>query len=259
MGEMAAAGARRAARRQFETDLRCGLDGGLIIPWFQPVVALRTGEVIGTEALARWTLPDGSLRTTTEFIGQAEDHGLMPLLTDRILFAAAASVAASAADPAFLLHVNISGHELGETAFPRRVIEVLALAGLAPTQVCLEITERALVADTETTRSNLAALRESGVQLAIDDFGVEYSSFGYLRRFPVDILKIDRSFIIDIAQDERDRALVSAMVAMSRALGMRTVAEGVEHVDQAAVLTELGVDEGQGWLFGRPAPLLIAC
>ena len=127
-------------------------------------------------------------------------------------------------------------------------------ARLAPDQLCLEITEGALVADDAVAQVNLLRLRDRGIGFAIDDFGVQHASFSYLRRFRVPTLKIDRSFLAEVTTEARDIAVLEGIVAMARALGMRTVAEGVETSDQADVVRRAGVDEGQGWLFGRPVP-----
>lgn len=251
-----AARSRRAASRRFEVDLLRALASGEIEPYFQPVVRLDTGALVGAEALARWHHRDRGEISPLEFVREAEDNGLVHLLTDRILSESAARLAGwnQGRDEGFLLHVNVSGRELSDEQLVPRVGSVLEESGVAPGTLCLEITERALVSDDRVVQRNLTALRDLGVPLAIDDFGIEYSSFSYLRRFPVEILKIDRSFVQDVADDGRDRAVIAGMVAMAAALGMRTVAEGVETLQQAEVLRDLGVDEGQGWLFGRPVP-----
>ena len=248
---------RAADLRRFEADLVRGLAAGELVAWFQPVLDLRTGTVVGTEALARWWHPERGSVPPVEFIELAEQAGLVALVTDRILGLACRQAAAwnrrGHLHP-LLMHVNLSGHDLSDRYLVPRVSAALAQADLDPALLCLEITERAIVSDDEVAQHNLAALRELGVSFAIDDFGVEYASFSYLRRFPVEILKIDRSFIEGVVGDARDRAVLAGMVAMARSLGMRTVAEGVETADQADVVRSSGVDEAQGWLFGRPGP-----
>ena len=151
-------------------------------------------------------------------------------------------------------YANTAAVELSTHGFPETVAGVLRAAGLSPRTLCLEITERQMVDDDPLVQRNLEQLRQLGVALAIDDFGTEYASFSYLRRLPVDVLKIDRSFITGVADTARDSAIVAGIVAMARALGIRTVAEGVETVEQATGLREVGVDEAQGWLWARASP-----
>ncbi len=248
---------RTADLRRFEAELLRGLAANELVAWFQPVLDLRTGAVVGTEALARWWHPERGSIPPVEFIEQAEEAGLVGLVTDRILDLACTQAAAwNRQDPGrpLLMHVNLSGHDLASKDLVDRVTCALARAELSPSLLCLEITERAMVTDDEVAQRTLRALRDHGVTFAIDDFGVEYASFSYLRRFPVEMLKIDRSFIENVVDDPRDRAVLAGMVAMARSLGMRTVAEGVETADQAEVVRSVGVDEAQGWLFGRPTP-----
>ena len=234
--------ARGVARREFDT-------------WYQPVVDLRTGRVTGAEALVRWQHPERGLLLPGGFIPAAEACGLIGQIGAQVLAAACRQ----AADWGFVrdgrgMHVNTAAVELSTHGFPETVAAVLLASGVAPRTLCLEITERQMVDDDPLVQRNLEQLRRLGVALAIDDFGTEYASFSYLRRLPVDVLKIDRSFVVDVADTARDSAIVAGIVAMARALGIRTVAEGVETVEQARALREVGVDEAQGWLWARAAP-----
>ena len=148
--------------------------------------------------------------------------------------------------------VNISGRQLNDGGLPLQVATALALSGLPPELLYLELTETLLMTDTLVTERSIERLHELGVRLSIDDFGTGYSSLAYLHRFPVDELKIDRTFISDLSSTGRPSPLVSAMVAMGKALGLEIVAEGVETPDQAAQLRALGCDKAQGYLFARP-------
>ncbi len=248
---------RATDRLEFELELRRALGAGEIRPWFQPVVDLASGEVVGAEALARWIHPERGFIAPDQFIARAEQADLVHLVTDAVLLEACTEAARWNADRAerpLVVHVNISGHDLADGQLEERVLAAVDAAQLAPEQLCLEITEGALVADDAVAQVNLLRLRERGIGFAIDDFGVQHASFSYLRRFRVQTLKIDRSFLADVTTDVRDVAVLEGIVAMARALGMRTVAEGVETPEQADVVRNAGVDEGQGWLFGRPVP-----
>jgi diguanylate cyclase (GGDEF)-like protein len=248
---------RAADRLEFELELRRALGAGEIRPWFQPVVDLASGEVVGAEALARWVHPERGFIPPDQFITRAEQADLVHLVTDTVLLDACTEAARWNADRPerpFLVHVNISGHDLADGQLEQRVLTAVEAARLAPEQLCLEITEGALVADDAVAQVNLLRLRDRGIGFAIDDFGVQHASFSYLRRFRVPTLKIDRSFLAEVTTEARDIAVLEGIVAMARALGMRTVAEGVETSDQAEVVRRAGVDEAQGWLFGRPVP-----
>ena len=248
---------RSADRLEFELELRRALGAGEIRPWFQPVVDLASGEVVGAEALARWIHPERGFIPPDQFIARAEQADLIHLVTDAVLLDACREAARWNADRPerpFLVHVNISGHDLADGQLEARVLAAVEAAQLTPAHLCLEITEGALVADDAVAQVNLIRLRDRGIGFAIDDFGVKHASFSYLRRFRVPTLKIDRSFLAEVTTEPRDIAVLEGIVAMARALGMRTVAEGVETRDQADVVRHAGVDEAQGWLFGRPVP-----
>ena len=238
-----------------EERLRTALDRGEIVPWFQPVVDVGTGRLCGVEALARWQRPDGHRVPPGEFVPLAERCGVVGLLDRAVLVQAVGQAGRwDLSGRGVGVSVNTTGTDLQDPGFAAWVLDQVGRAGLSPSSLCLELTERVLVADDPVVHANLWSLRDAGVQIAIDDFGTEHCTFDYLRRFPVDLLKIDISFVRDLCTSERDRVLVTAMTAMARALGVRTVAEGVETAGQLEILAGIGVDEAQGWHLGRPAP-----
>ncbi len=246
-------GTRAVARAELEADLRQALALAQFTVCYQPVLNLETGQVTGAEALVRWRHPSRGLVMPDEFILVAEESGLIRVLGAQVLqMACRQAVAWGFSQTGRVMHVNTTAIELSAHGFPAAVATTLLTAGLPSSNLCLEITERQLVDEHPLVQSNLAELRRTGVALAIDDFGTEFASFSYLRRLPVDVLKIDRSFVTHVAETDRDAAVVAGIVAMARALGIRTVAEGVETAEQAGVLLGAGVDEAQGWLFGRP-------
>ena len=252
---------RNQDRLTLENDLRAALAAGEIVACFQPVVDLRSGSVVGAEALARWHHPTRGQVRPVVFVAVAEQSELILELGECLLRQACRRAAdwGFGAAPQRVMNVNVSAREIADDTLVPRVIAALRDAGLPPSALCLEITERQLVADSGVVQDNLRALHQLGVELAIDDFGVEYASLATLRRLPVTILKLDRSFISGLdhsqpAADTRDRAVVEAITAMARAFGLRTVAEGVETEEQAMTLLALGTDHAQGWLFAPAVP-----
>jgi len=210
------------------------------------------GRFIGVEALVRWKR-DGA---PGEFIPFAEESGLIIELGDHILATACrqAQVWQASTSQAFTVAVNISAHQFRSPGFVERVTQILHETGLAPYHLELEITETALMSAAERSETILGRLKTVGVGIALDDFGTGYSSLSYLRRFPVDRIKIDKSFVHEIASSRSDTAIVEAVIGLGRNLGLRVIAEGVETLDQARVLTMLGCGEVQGYLTGRPGP-----
>ena len=214
---------------------------------YQPIVDLDLGRVAGFEALVRWQHPVRGFLGPGEFIPLAEETGLIVPLGRWVLREAARQAALWAGAP--YLSVNVAGAQLEQPGFVDEVASALRDGGLEPSRLVLEVTESSLVGDLEAER--LQALRALGVRLAIDDFGTGYSSLSYLRRFPMDVLKIDRSFTRDAGEDN---ALLEAIVAMGESLGLVLIPEGIEEPEQADALRALGCRLGQGFLFGRPVP-----
>jgi EAL domain-containing protein (putative c-di-GMP-specific phosphodiesterase class I) len=251
---------RRAAveRWQLETDLRRGVSRGEFTLNYQPVLELTGGRVSGWEALARWPHPTRGLLPPAEFIALAEETDLILPLGRWALGAACRQARAwndarDATEP-LSMSVNLSARQLREPGLAAHVAAALADSGLAPGLLTIEITETAAMDDAEVTSATLAALRRVGVAVSIDDFGTGYSSLAYLRRFPVDNLKIDRSFINGLDDERGDNAIVAAIIELAHALGIRVVAEGVETAAQLARLRGLGCDLGQGFLFATALP-----
>jgi diguanylate cyclase (GGDEF)-like protein/PAS domain S-box-containing protein len=220
---------------------------------YQPLFDLDTMAVYGVEALLRWHHPVRGLVGPNEFIPMLEETGLISEVGCWVLDEACRQAAAwHAAGHPLTMSVNVSMRQLDSAALVVHVRDALGASGLRPDALLLEITETALVRDTDAAISRLTALKRLGVSIAIDDFGTGYSSLGYLRQFPVDALKIDRSFINAMAESPESTVLIHAMVALAHALGLGTVAEGIEETDQLEVLREQGCQRGQGYLVSRP-------
>ncbi|MBP1690564.1 MAG: diguanylate cyclase/phosphodiesterase with sensor [Deltaproteobacteria bacterium] len=243
-------------RLALEIGLRGALDRNELVLHFQPIVALETGKLLGAEALVRWNHPERGLVSPAEFIPVAEDIGLIGQLGEWVLNEACAHAMRWTMPGGHrpFVAVNLSARQFQEGSLVAVVQAALARSGLAAPNLELEITESMLMQQTDRTVRVLHELESLGVKLAIDDFGTGYSSLGYLKRFPVSTLKIDRSFLRDVARDEDDRAIVSAVMAMARSLDLTVTAEGVERAEQVAFLRELGCDQVQGYLYSRPVP-----
>ena len=244
---------RAAARLTLATEFRVALARGELHLMYQPKVELATGHIVGVEALLRWDHPTlGSVPPST-FIPIAEETDAIIRVGEFVLEEACRQTMDWRANGAELtIAVNVSGRQLNDGGLPLQVATALALSGLPPELLYLELTETLLMTDTLVTQRSIEQLRTLGVRLSIDDFGTGYSSLAYLHRFPVDELKIDRSFISDLTSSTQPAPLVSAMVAMGKALGLEIVAEGVETLEQAAQLRALGCDSAQGYLFAKP-------
>jgi EAL domain-containing protein (putative c-di-GMP-specific phosphodiesterase class I) len=239
-----------------ESELRRALEGGELHNVYQPIVSPRSGEIVGFEALVRWHHPERGVVAPIDFIPVAEQSGLIVPLGNAVLERACAEATRWNAERGerepLRMAVNFSPRQLSHPRAVETVVETLERTGLTPDLLCVEITESALVDDAASTLSTLNSLKELGVRLALDDFGTGYSSLTYVRRFPIDTLKIDRSFIDGIVGSTEDEAIVTAVLSMGRALGVHVVAEGVETEEQAARLRTLGCKLAQGYLFSRP-------
>ena len=222
---------------------------------YQPEVDLATGAVLGAEALLRWE-HDGQLQSAGDFIEIAEETGLIVPIGAWILREATRQAAVwIARDPEaeFTIRVNLSARQFDQPGLTALVAETLAASGLHPSRLCLEITETALMANADAAQQALVELSDLGVSLAIDDFGTGYSSLAYLKKFPVDVLKIDRTFVDGLPDDADDVAIVSTIIRLAESLEMTVTGEGVETPEQSAELQRLGCRRAQGFLFARPA------
>ena len=245
-------------RLDLEADLRRAVERGEFVLHYQPTVALATGSISGMEALVRWVSPDRGLVPPGMFISVAEDTGLIVPLGAWVLEEACRQAVAwrheFGADAPATMSVNLSARQLRQPLLVAHVRRVAEAHGVPPGRLCLELTESAVMEDTELYVELLAALHRLGVRLAIDDFGTGYSSLTYLKRLPVDTLKIDQAFVAGLGCDASDTAIVRSVVALAHALGLQVVAEGVETQSQVDELTALGCDLAQGFYFARPLP-----
>ncbi|MFN8556459.1 MAG: EAL domain-containing protein [Dehalococcoidia bacterium] len=247
-------GARARQRLDLEADLRRALDNGELTLSFQPEIALRTGQVAGAEALVRWEHGEHGAIPPERFIPLAEETRLILPIGRWVLRQACARARQwqTPDGPPVRIAVNVSARQFQHPGLVQDVAAALADSRLDPRCLTLEITETVLMEDAESALAMLSALKGLGVTLAMDDFGIGYSSLSYLQRFPVDMLKIDKVFVDALGSDREDAALARAMVALGRTLNLEVVAEGVERAEQAAELRALGCDFGQGYYFSRP-------
>ena len=245
-------------RLRLAEDLRRALERGEFHVVYQPVVSLVGGEIVGTEALLRWTRQDGSTVSPAVFIPVAEESGVISAIGEWVLreacLQAAAWVRSLPEGRPLHMSVNLSGHQLTEPHLASRVQKILDETGLPPQVLILEVTETALIESIDASVTALTGLKHLGVGLAIDDFGTGQSSLTYAHRFPVDIIKVDRSFVTDIETEANSAAVAGGVVSLAHNLGMQALAEGIETVGQLALLQSMGCDLGQGFYFDRPAP-----
>jgi diguanylate cyclase (GGDEF)-like protein/PAS domain S-box-containing protein len=252
-----AMGTRSAERIDLEAALRQALARNEIEVYYQPYVRLSDERVVGAEALVRWHHPERGLLAPAEFISLAEDTGLILPLGHLVLEQACQQAKRwhDELGVTLTVGVNLSARQFQQACLADEVREVLELAGVEPSQICLEITESMAMDDVTRTSEILAALKRIGVQVAIDDFGTGYSSLGYLTSFPIDVVKIDRSFVDGVDVDSVKSAIVSAVINLSQAIGSTTVVEGIETASQLRHLRGLGCTTAQGYFFARPGPV----
>ncbi len=237
-------------------DLRRAIDTGGLVIHYQPIVLLSDQQVVGAEALVRMRRPDGELLSPMGFVPQAEVTGLVVPMGAWVMQQALKDLAAMRQrGHAYTMAINVSPTQLREEGFARYVLEQVSFAGVDPAWLSVEVTETALIHDPGKSGRELADLHAAGIRVSLDDFGTGYSSLSWLTQFPVDVVKIDKSFTDDIGIDERKTAIVSAVIGVCHELGFTVVAEGIESAEQAGRLLELGCDRGQGYLFGRPTPI----
>lgn len=239
-----------------ERDLQHAVERQQLVVHYQPQVDAHTQQLVGVEALVRWQHPEKGLVPPVQFIGVAEKAGLIRGIGDWVLQQALADVAAwqAAGLPVVPVAVNLSMAQFRHEGLLDTVAQALAHSGLPAGMLELELTESVAMEDSEFTVTTINRLKRLGVLLSIDDFGTGYSSLSYLKRFAVDKLKIDKSFVDGLNQDPEDEAIVTAVIQLAKSLGLKTIAEGVETSDQALFLRARGCDEFQGYLFGRPVP-----
>jgi EAL domain-containing protein (putative c-di-GMP-specific phosphodiesterase class I) len=242
-------------RHRLKEDLQRAAERGELVVEVQPIVELDTGNVTAAEALVRWNHPERGLLGPDQFIPLAEHTGLIGPLTVYVLDEALARCREWRDQGINLsVAVNLAMRNLLDINFPDRVAELLHKWRLSPTTLELEITENTIMADPFRAMSVLGRLNEMGVKLSIDDFGTGYSSLAYLKRLPVDAVKIDKSFVLGMGEDNNDGAIVRSTIDLARNLGLHVVAEGVETSDTWTELRDLGCDLAQGYLISRPIP-----
>jgi diguanylate cyclase (GGDEF)-like protein len=245
-----------AEHLQLESDLHRAVERNELRVHYQPIFSLQDGRISGLEALVRWEHPDKGLVAPDNFIPLAEDTGLIVPIGKWVLDEACRQVHEwqltypGAED--LTISVNLSAVQLQDPSLLDDVEMALRTSGLDPERLTLEITESVVMQEPEATIFKLNALKNLGIKLAVDDFGTGYSSLAYLKRFPVDVLKIDRAFVSGLGQGDHDSAIVQTVISLARTLGLKTTAEGIEEYSQWARLKELGCDQGQGFVFSRP-------
>jgi predicted signal transduction protein with EAL and GGDEF domain len=249
--------AEAVGRMRLERELRKAVEHGEFTLWYQPVVDLRTRFAIGAEALVRWDHPERGLVSPGEFIRLCEESGVIVPLGEWSLRSVCAQARRweEAGYRGLQVSVNLSARQLRQANITHLVQDILQETGARADQLMIELTESLLMEQGGVVERRLRELADLGVQLAIDDFGTGYSSLSYLKHFPVSTLKIDRSFIVDVASNPDAAAITMAIIALAKAMDLDVVAEGVETREQAEFLRWKGCQKAQGYLLGRPAPV----
>ena len=243
---------RARARRLLMLDLRAALLRGEFEVYYQPIYDLQADRIVCFEALVRWNHPVRGMIAPAEFIAIAEETGLIIPIGDWVLRKACAAAASWSRDVS--VAVNLSPTQFKNRNLVSSVISALSASGLASHRLELEITESVLLQDTQSTLAALHKFHEAGVRISMDDFGTGYSSLSYLRKFPFDKIKIDQSFVRELASQGDSIAIIRAVAALGRSLGIITIAEGVETNEQLSLLRLEGCIQGQGYLFSAPRP-----
>jgi diguanylate cyclase (GGDEF)-like protein len=238
-----------------ENELRDAIEKDELVLYYQPEVELATGKLIGMEALIRWRHPERGLVAPGEFIPLAEDCGLIIPIFDWVMERAVSEISKWGLDSKELkLWVNASAHQFAMTNLTQNISKTVEKYNVDFKNIGIEITENVLMEDADSSINTLRALRDLGLSLSVDDFGTGYSSLAYLRQFPIDIVKIDRTFINGLGEREDNTKIVNAVIAMVHELGLEVLAEGIEEVSQLEILQNLKCEYGQGFLFSRPVP-----
>ncbi len=250
---------RAVTRLQLETDLRFAIERDEFELYYQPIISLDTASLSGFEALVRWNHPQRGLVPPNEFIPISESTGLIIPMTVKILNSACSQVVKWQKDFAghepLTIAVNLSGKHFGHPALVEQIKTVVAATGIDPANLKLELTESAVMDNAETAILMLKQIKDTGVRVSIDDFGTGYSSLSYLHRFPIDLLKIDRSFVSAMEENTENGEIVRTVIALAKALNLKVVAEGIESIHQFHQLRILGCEYGQGYLFSKPLPV----
>jgi EAL domain-containing protein (putative c-di-GMP-specific phosphodiesterase class I) len=239
-----------------EAELADAVEKRRFIVHYQPAVNLLTRRIIGAEALVRLMHPETGLVPPMEFIPLAEETGIIVAITEQVVREVCRQLKAWQEEglPPLVVAVNLSGRDFQNAALAAKVSGLVREAGIDPALLEIEITESVAMHDFKRTLHILQGLRAEGMRVAIDDFGTGYSSLAYLKRFPIQTLKIDRAFIKDMMDNPQDRAIVNAIIGMAHAMEMEVLAEGVERLDQLEYLLDKGCDRAQGYHFGKPVP-----
>jgi diguanylate cyclase (GGDEF)-like protein len=244
---------------QLETDLRCSIDRNEMLAYYQPIIDLATMRLVGFETLMRWNHPQRGIIPPNEFIPVSEETGLIVPLTLWILRTSCNQLVKwqqeSPANQALMMSVNLSGKHFAHPDLVDQIRGIIEETKMNPRCLKLELTESAIMENAETAIAMLGEIRELGVQISIDDFGTGYSSLSYLHRFPIDMLKVDRSFVSSMEDGTENGEIVRTVIALAKTLGLSVVAEGIETIHQLHQLRVLGCEYGQGYLFSRPVPV----
>ena len=242
---------------KMSNDFKAAIDNGEIYLHYQPIINLQTGEVAGFEALMRWEHPEKGFISPELFIPMAEDNGLIIEATRWALRESCSALKrleqACDKDGELFMSVNFSSSDFSVDNFVETTHQIINDTGVKPEQLHIEITERLLMDQPETAKKRLKVCQDAGMSIAIDDFGTGYSSLSYLHYFPIDTLKIDRSFVQDMMKKESSMALIKSIVSLAKNMKMKVIAEGAETIEEARVLKELNCDLCQGYFFARPA------
>ncbi len=244
---------RLQERVQLEREIKSAIGKGEIVPYYQPLVNLKTGATIGYEVLARWQHPIRGTLAPSVFIPIAEDTGAIADMTYALLAQATKDAKIWPNDQ--LLSINLSPRQFADPLLPQKILSALKLSAFPPERLEIEITETAVVQRLEEAKVTLQSLRNLGVKIALDDFGTGYAGLHHLRELPLDTIKIDRSFVSEMVANQEDGRIVEAIIGLGRALGLQMTAEGIETQDTLDRLIKLGCETGQGYLFGRPEPI----